>query len=222
MSKKSDIIIKKIDELISRANDFGQWAVDSSYDTPSSARSDGFAWATEAVFLLEVIFGDSKSAYWKQIDERVARIHSNPPKMSLRILEVSAILDSLKRDIHAGLIANMQDLAKAEVFDDFLEHAESYIAAGSKMEAGVIAGVVFEDTIKKICQTKGIKGSKLDTLINALKSENYIGKVKANRCKSAAAIRNAATHADWDAFEISDLTDTISLTRELLDEFLGA
>ena len=35
----------------------------------------------------------------------------------------------------------------AEAFDDFLDHAEAYLHGGRKMEAGVIAGVVFEDTI---------------------------------------------------------------------------
>jgi len=43
---------------------------------------------------------------------------------------------------------------RAETFDDFLDHAVFYAKKGRKMEAGVIAGVVFEDTIRRIHREK--------------------------------------------------------------------
>lgn len=50
------------------------------------------------------------------------------------------------RSADAGLLASVTDRARAEVFDNFLDHAQAHFGDGHKNEAGVIAGVVFEDT----------------------------------------------------------------------------
>ncbi len=39
---------------------------------------------------------------------------------------------------------------RGETFDNFLDHAVAYRDCGGKDQAGVIAGVVFEDTMRKI------------------------------------------------------------------------
>jgi hypothetical protein len=43
---------------------------------------------------------------------------------------------------------------RAETFDKFLDHGQAYLNDDRKMEAGVIAGVVFEDTIRRIYRDK--------------------------------------------------------------------
>src|SRR5260370_1045599 len=66
------------------------------------------------------------------------------------VASTAQMLEALLRDIDAGLLGHLGNKIRAETFDDFLEHAESYRHEGKKMEAGVIAGVVFEDTIRGI------------------------------------------------------------------------
>lgn len=80
--------------------------------------------------------------------------------------ELAALLRNLLVDAEAGLLTFVADRARAEEFDDFLDHADAYFADGRKNESGVIAGVVFEDTLRRICRKEGVseKGLKLDGL----------------------------------------------------------
>jgi hypothetical protein len=39
----------------------------------------------------------------------------------------------------------------AVTFDDFLDHDGEYLRHGKRDEAAVLAGIVFEDTIRRIC-----------------------------------------------------------------------
>ena len=132
--------------------------------------------------------------------------------------EVSVILRSLLQDIDSGLLASIEDQTRASVFDDFLDHAKEYAKDKLKNEAGVIAGVVFEDTLRGICRNTGIeeKDKKLDSLIDKLVKAGTLTQVKAKRARVAAHVRTKATHAQWDEFELEDVNTTIDFTEELI------
>jgi hypothetical protein len=129
----------------------------------------------------------------------------------------------LLSDLDAGLIADFGNKIRAETFDDFLEHADAYRQEGQKQAAGVLAGVVFEDTIRRIRRDKGIeeKGEELDKLINALARKTVITGQQARQDRTAGFVRTKATHAQWDAFNLNGVAETITLTRTLLAEHLG-
>ena len=115
---------------------------------------------------------------------------------------------------------------RAETFDDFLEHADVYRKEGQKQAAGVLAGVVFEDTIRRICRAKGKgiveKGEDLDKLINALAKQTVITGQQARQARTAAFVRTKATHAQWDEFDLDGVESTVQITRLFLQEHLGA
>ena len=142
----------------------------------------------------------------------------------LGVGEMSAVLANLLVDADAGMLSSMADQARAETFDDFLDHAEVYFKEDRKNEAGVIAGVVFEDTVRRICRNYEIeeKDVKLDNLISALASQGVLSSVKAKRARAAAAIRTKASHAQWDEFELEDTRAAIEFTRELIVSRLSA
>ena len=52
---------------------------------------------------------------------------------------------------------------RAEVFDNFLDHAHSYLDRDMKNEAGVIGGVVFEDTITSNRAVSRARGTRRST-----------------------------------------------------------
>jgi hypothetical protein len=64
-------------------------------------------------------------------------------------------------------------------------------------EAGVIAGVVFEDALRRICRKHRIteKDVNLDSLISALVKIGALTDMKAKRARVAAHVRTKATHA---------------------------
>ena len=80
------------------------------------------------------------------------------------------MLGALIEDIDAGIAPAIGDPVRGEVFGDFLSHAEDYLRAKRVAQAGVIAGVVFEDTIRRACDRHKIpkKSVKLDELTTGL------------------------------------------------------
>jgi hypothetical protein len=112
---------------------------------------------------------------------------------------------------------------RAETFDDFLDYADAYREEGQKQPAGVLAGVVFEDTIRRICRDKNItdKDGDLEQLINALTRQNVITGQQSKQAKLAAHVRAKATHALWDEYDLDGVAAAIQLTKTLLREHLG-
>jgi hypothetical protein len=140
-----------------------------------------------------------------------------------RVTSMAEMLRALLPDIDAGLLGDLGNKIRAETFDDFLDHAELYVQKGRKMEAGGIAGVVFEDTIRRIHRDKiaDDKGRQLEDLINALAKQNVITGLQSKQAKVAAHVRTKATHAQWDEFELADVESTIQIAKRFLGDQLG-
>jgi hypothetical protein len=88
----------------------------------------------------------------------------------------------------------------------------------------VIAGVVFEDAMRRICRKRAIpeKGQQLDGLISQLASTGVLTATKAKRARVAAHVRTKATHAQWDEFDIADVKASIDFAREIVATELEA
>lgn len=105
----------------------------------------------------------------------------------------------------------------AENFDDFLTHAEEYFNQSKPMEAGVLASVVFEDTLKKLAK-KHAKTA--DPLIDELVKAGVFNQPKAKQLKGNASTRNFALHADWANLTLADVGELIRGVRSLLTDYL--
>ena len=180
------------------------------------------AWVTAAHNAVHIAISDSRAPYRQKVDKVAAIDHGYA--IHTAVGELAAVLRSLLADADAGLLASVADRARAEVFDDFLDHAEAYFRDGRKNEAGAISGVVFEDTVRRVCRKHSIteKGQQLDQLISALAAQGELTAVKAKRARAAAAVRTKATHAQWAEFELADVQATIEFTRELIAAKLDA
>ena len=178
------------------------------------------AWLTAAQNLVHLIFSDPNAPYRMKTDLIASRsfgymIHSS-------VGELAAVLIALKYDADLGLLASITDSVRAETFENFLDHSDAYLRENRKNEAGVIAGVVFEDSVRQICRKNKVveKGVQVDRLISILSSKAVISGIKAKRARAAAHVRTKATHAQWDEFELEDVRATIEFTRELIDSKL--
>ena len=180
------------------------------------------AWLTAAQNLVHLICTDPTAPYRSKADRVALREHGY--MINAAVGELAAVLTALQNDADLGLLASVADRARAETFDDFLDHADVYLQNKRKKEAGVIAGVVFEDTVRRLCRKKTIveKGERIDELISALSSKGEISGIKAKRARVAAHVRTKATHAQWDEFEFEDVRATIEITREFISSNLDA
>ena len=136
--------------------------------------------------------------------------------------ELAAVLIALQNDADLGLLASVADRTRAETFDNFLDHSDAYLRKNRKNESGVIAGVVFEHSLRRICRKNQVmeKGLRVDKLISDLSSKGLISGVQAKRARVAAHVRTKATHAQWDEFEAEDVQATIRFTWELIESKL--
>jgi hypothetical protein len=138
------------------------------------------------------------------------------------VLQMHGILTSAREELEHGMLARIEYIFAAATFDDFLDHAADYHKGNKKIEASVLASAVLEDTVKKIATKNSIAaaGVSLEPLIDELAKAGVFTPVKAKRVKGFAAVRNHALHAEWDKFDIRDVGELISGTRELLASFL--
>ncbi|PTQ85892.1 hypothetical protein C8R28_101273 [Nitrosomonas ureae] len=185
-------------DSLKRGNDHGQVRSEEH-------RQQCAEWITSAINLIQLLCENSGSSYRVRADHVVGNginfcAHD-------QVGEIAAVLKALAKDAHAGVVASIANQARAEAFDEFLDHGEEYLRLGRKNEAGVIVGVVFEDSLRQVCRNLEVedKGKQIDGLISELTSQGVLTAIKAKRARVAAHVRTKATHAQWDEFEVRDV-----------------
>jgi len=187
----------------------------------SDDRSRQSAWLVAAQHVIELIC--PKYSPYQSHAGRLALGGQTTHTRAVCVSEMAALLTRLLEEIETGLLASIENRAIATTFDDFLDHGAEYLKAGRKNEAGVVAGIVFEDTVRRICRVLGIteKGVSLDGLISELQKRDALTPLKAKRARAAAGLRTSAAHARWEEFEVADVGPVIEFTRELLEAHLA-
>ena len=107
------------------------------------------------------------------------------------VSEMAALLEHLLEEIKGGLLTTVENRAIAATFDDLLDHGAEYLRYGRKNEAGVIAGIVFEDTIGRICRVSEI-----------LERDNKNIKLKASRYAIDLLAHRARITIDMDVSQL--------------------
>lgn len=180
-----------------------------------------YAWIASASHTMELIFPNKKATYRDRFLKLISRDQGYVTQN--QVGACTGLMEYVKKDIENGLLVSFIDSIRAEVFDDFINHSEEYLKNGLKNEAGVIAGVVFEDSIRRLSTKHSIPeaGEKLDQLISELSKKAVISSVKAKRFRVAAHVRTKATHAQWNEFDTADVKETIRLSRDLAENYLN-
>lgn len=209
-------IFKQIESLIEEGEHL---RVGCEYGTVYSSehKEQCSGWIGAASHMLHIVCPNTENAYRKKGDEIASRHASNFSHSDVG--EFTELLKRLSITIKAGLLISIVNRAQAETFDDFLDHGRAYLKGGQTREAGVIVGVVFEDSLRRVCRKHRIeeKNAKLDDLISSLTKMDVISATKAKRARVAAHVRTKATHAQWDEFDLSDVTAAIEFTHELIE-----
>jgi len=210
-----DAVLARINELIAESQTLRQGAEHGGVRSEAQAQQCK-GWIAAALNAVQLVIPDPNSGYRKIAEELASRKWAYV--INEGVGELAQVLINLAKDAQAGLISSVADRARAEVFDDFLDHAKSYLDEGHSDRAGVIAGVVFEDALRRVCRKHHIedRGVKLDQLISQLAAENVLSATKAKRARVAAHVRTKATHAQWEEFDIGDVRATVEFAEELI------
>lgn len=129
-----------------------------------------------------------------------------------------SIVGDVRDEIGLGLLANFESQVQAGIFEEFIDYADAFLTLKRKNEAGVIAGVTFEDTIRKLCLKNKIaeKSRRLEDLISDLARGDILNALEAKRSRVGAHVRTKATHAQWDEFDESAVREVIEFIRGTL------
>ncbi|EGW21429.1 hypothetical protein [Methylobacter tundripaludum] len=210
--KKFKTLIKKGDQL--------KHGNENNHVCSIEHQQECTGWLASTHNLVHLVLKSPSNPYRVSIDQICTRRGFNSNQF---VGTANVILKSLLKDIDLGLLSSIENQTKASVFDDFLDHAKEYLRRKHKNEAGVIAGVVFEDTLRNIYRKmidSAEKGKTLETLIVDLVHEEILTQTKAKRARVAAHVRTKATHAQWDEFDLKDVDTTIDFTEELILKYL--
>ncbi len=206
-------------ELLSRRRNDGDYG--PTYWVQSDLIPDVQAWITSSANLVSLT--TAQSSYFR---EELERITSNKELTGgapwALVQKMQGLLSAWKDEANHGLLRRLEDVVMATAFDEFLDHAEAFHRSNKAREAGVLAAIVLEDTIKRIASKNNVNSSgiTLEPLVDALVKAGAFTPVKAKRVKAYAGVRNPALHAEWDKFDIRDAGELISGTRELIEHFL--
>ena len=212
-------LLERSGVLMSRRRHQGQYGPE--YWVDAGLIPDVQAWMTSSSNLVSLT--TAAGSYFRDELERITTSKELAGGAPWALVQkMHGLLSSLKDEAEHGLLRRLEDVVVATAFDDLLDHAEAFHRANKAREAGVLAAIVLEDTIKRIAAKNNVSGSglTLEPLVDALVKAGVFTPVKAKRVKAYAGVRNPALHAEWDKFDIRDAGELISGTRELIEHFL--
>jgi hypothetical protein len=221
--KAAEAIKDRIDKLTAEVPSLMR--VDE-YDSllDSQAKGACIGWIAAALHVVQIACASiPNSGYLTQANDLQKTADAKNYIVHHNVLAMVELLKQLKTDIEDGLLTTVERQVSAETYDDLMDHAEAYLAENRKDPAGVIAGVVFEDTIRRLCRANSIndRGQTLDPLINALAGANHLTKLEAKEARTSAGLRTSATHALWNEFNADQVRTVIAFTHRLVREKLN-
>jgi hypothetical protein len=184
-------------------------------------RATAAGWLASANALAEAILPNPLSPHRRFIAATIG----NGPHGEFReqVRKAAAILAAIMTDVDHGLFKSIANEATAGAFDDLLDHAAQFLKDVRIDVAGVIAGVAFEDTMRRARAANNIEPPdiSIEDLISAFAKTGYLSGIEAKRARAAAGLRTSATHARWDEFTKSDVESCIHFTRQFIEKTLS-
>ena len=129
----------------------------------------------------------------------------------------------LQRDFDACLLFDLRALIVADILGDFIEQAEQLLAGGYYVPAASLAGAVLEDTLRKLCEKRGVPvpvSTKIDRLNTDLAKASVYDKLVQKRITALADIRNNADHGYFDKFRREDVEDMVKWVKRFGADYL--
>jgi hypothetical protein len=173
------------------------------------------------IAILEQLYGTNNHKT-KAFLEQYAACCSDPARMRLYIGHLAdsakGVLQSIKSEVEAGLVGNIQLQAQAGIFGDFITAARRALEEDSKDVAAVLTCAALEDALKRYAEQQGLDVSDADMsqVINALKSKGVLRDPQATIVKSYVKLRDKAFHAEWGKVEKESVNSAIGFTEQFI------
>ncbi|MEK6804750.1 MAG: DUF4145 domain-containing protein [Nitrospirota bacterium] len=181
---------------------------------------DYLRWRTESLNLIKRVCGED-SEHYKQLLQIAEDKESK--NNSFYFTHCYGIVEAAKRDFDGDFLADVKYLVRADLLDDFISQSEMLLQEGFHVPAASLAGGVLEDTLRKLCDKKGIiypPVTKIDPLNISLAKANAYDKLVQKEITAKADIRNNADHGHFDKIKPEDVTDMIKWLRRFIRDYM--
>jgi hypothetical protein len=176
--------------------------------------------ASGTIAILEYLYGANSHKTKAFLEQHVACCKDKDSPRPFVGLAGSAkgVLCSIKSEVEAGLVGNIQLQAQAGIFGDFITAARRALEEDSKDVAAVLTCAALEDALKRYAEQQGLDVSDADMsqVINALKSKGVLREPQATIVKSYVKLRDKAFHAEWDKVEKESVNSAIGFTEQFI------
>jgi len=224
-----DYLISEGDKILILISELGY----TEHHFPESLDGNGVArvnsWLTKCGQFIKNLCTEN-SIYYKRFesvfyDSQFRNIDKNS-KDSIGI--VLGIINAVNIDYCSGLLNDVRNLIRAEIFTDFLEMGEYLLNEGYKDAAAVIIGSVLEDTLRKlaivndieILNTKG-KFKTIEPLNQELGKEKIYGKLTQKQITSWGDLRNNASHGNYDKYDDEQVKMMLLFVQKFCSEYIS-
>ncbi|MFB8268291.1 hypothetical protein ACFC96_16955 [Streptomyces sp. NPDC055955] len=143
------------------------------------------------------------SSYIQQLD--VYRVEK---RVKYKIREIHSIALALRDDLKAGWTSSVMELVHADTHSDYLQMAETLLAAGYKDPAAVITGTSLEVHIRMLCTKHGVDTElpsgapkKADVMNADLKKTGVYNEARKKQVTAWMDLRNKAAHGDYTSYD---------------------
>lgn len=174
-------------------------------------------WTTSATALLHRVFGPDDPttiAFAKALMPCGGTLHRC-------FSNAFPVFQSAYDQFENGHLFDLRNLVHAEVFSDELDLAKHYLDNDGKTAAAVVAGVVLETALRKLCVDRDLEVGQLNPMNQRLRENGAYTQIVWRQIQAWADIRNSAAHGKPDEFEAQQVSLMISGVRDFVAKHLN-
>jgi hypothetical protein len=205
---------RRFDELLSQLGEIDKTRVKPRQGSVRVDEGLLLMWRVKARNLLSQSCGAGSEHY-----REFQRVEEDPGYSSYSFMQrLMAVFLAAKEDYEGGYTRSIRSLVHAELFDDELEQAKELLTAGYKAPSAVIARVVLETTLRKLCGDRNIGVGKLDKMNADLAKDDLYDTLVQKRVTMLADIGNKAAHGDT-SFTHDDVRGMIADIERFVSDY---
>jgi len=174
-------------------------------------------WFSSSLYIIGKVFGEDSPRYLGfQTKGEEKRASSK-----LTVWDLTGEFEAAYEDFQKDLLLETKTAIEADLFEDFLEQAEHLLEKGYLGPAGVIAGCVLEDALRKLCERNDIDISKptINPMNDELAKKDVYSRGQKKEITYLADVRNDAAHGHWDNLDQLKIQNMIRDVRIFMNRY---
>ncbi len=205
-------LVKRFEELEGQYSKITWQRVEHSM-FPKANGAEWRQWATSAMQLIQITFGDSSPHY-----ANFNGIYRPCVGYQNDLEQLKGVFMAASSDYRGGYATSVTAAISGEVLGDFVTMAKLALAENYKDVAAVLACAALEDTLKRFARQNGLNvdDKALKEVVSALKSKGLVSGAQKSLLDIMPKIRDFAMHANWDKIQDADVRSVIGFVEQLL------